>query len=168
MKARNIIILAALAGLGCMSAALPAQAEQPVNIPLYLVGLNNEEIVSAKWLTADSPGSSTVDPIDPNQIRAELCDNILTIHENIPGVIVLTVINQNNGQRIVFAEIVDNTTSVTLEEMATYLIFIDIQDGEALTGKFSYPYNAGEKQMLNGQLYIRSENGVYTLQGTKL
>ena len=153
-----------------MCIALPLRAAAPVNIPLYYAngGGNGTNIATDTWLAADGPGSSTVDPIDPNQIRAELCDNILTIHEDIPGVIVLTVINQNNGQRIVFAEIVDNTTSVTLEEMATYLIFIDIQDGEALTGKFSYPYNAGEKQMLNGQLYIRSENGVYTLQGTKL
>lgn len=161
MKTQIIIFL--------LSACVLAHAATPVNIPLYFVGLNNNDTENgAMWLSADNPGSSTVDPIDPNQIRAELCDNILTIHENIPGVVVLTVINQNNGQRIVFAEIVDQTISVKLEEVATYLIYIDIKDGESLTGKFSYPYASGDKQMLNGQLYIRAENGVYTLQGAKL
>ena len=162
MKTQIIIFL--------LSACVLAHAATPMNIPLYYINGNGNNTTTspAEWLSSDSPGSSTVDPIDPNQIRAELCDNILTIHENIPGVIVLTVINQNNGQRIVFAEIVDQTISVKLEEVATYLIYIDIKDGESLTGKFSYPYTSGDKQMLNGQLYIRAENGVYTLQGAKL
>lgn len=157
------VILTIICG---MCFALPLRAATSVNIPLYYDSSDDGNI-TIQSITADNSGSTTVTPVDPNLIRAELCDNILVIHENIPDVIFLTVTNQNNGQRIVFAEPIDNTTSVELEEMATYLIFIDIQGRETITGKFSYPYIAGEKQMLNGQLYIRAENGVYTLQGTR-
>lgn len=164
MKRLYYAILTIVCG---MCVALPARAEQPVNIPLYFVGLNNDELVSAKWLTADSPGSSTVDPVDPNQAKVELTGSTLVVEENVEGNVDITIRNYDFGKTILYTRF-DQSLSIQLSDTATYLIIMRFEDMRTAYGKFNYPASLSRKEMKNGQLYIRRGTSIYALPGTKV
>ena len=152
-------------------AALPVQAEIPVEIPLYFGGFypGDEEahIVNAQTLTADSPGSSTIDPVDPNQVKVELDGCTLSVHEYAEGNAEIMISNDDLHKTILYTSF-DDLLTVQLTDTATYSIIIRLEDMPLAYGRFSYPAFLNKKVMRNGQLYIRQGNSFYALPGTKV
>ena len=169
MRTRTIIILGALAGLGCLFASLPVRAEQTVDVPLYFGGLNTGSYTAttSSSLSADSPGSSTVDPVDPNQATAELTGSTLVLQENVEGSVDIMLRNYDLGETILFTRF-DHSLTIQLNDTATYLIIMRLEDTRMIYGLFSYPASFSRKEMKNGQLYIRRGSSIYALPGTKV
>lgn len=159
-------ILAILTILGCLIAALPAMAENTVDIPLYDYYINSDGF-EGFCLSEDNPGSSTVDPIDPNQAKAELTGSTLVVQEHVDGVVVIEVINADNGQSILSTSF-DNMLTLQLVDTATYVLRLKFENGRTVYGRFDYPINIGRKEMKNGQLYIRFGGKLYAIPGTKI
>ena len=168
MKRIYSVILVIVCGI---CAALPVQAEIPVEIPLYFGGFypGDEEahIVNAQTLTEDSPGSSTVEPVDPNQVKVELDGCTLSVHENAEGSVEIMISNDDLHKTILYTSF-DDLLTVQLTDTATYSIIIRLEDMPLAYGRFSYPAFLNKKVMRNGQLYIRQGNSTYALPGTKV
>lgn len=150
---------------------LPVQAEIPVEIPLYFFGFcsGDEEvhIYNAQMLTADGPGSSTVEPVDPNQVKVELDGCTLSVHENAVGSVEIMISNDDLHKTLLYTRF-DDLLTVQLTDTATYSIIIRLEDLPLAYGRFSYPAFLNKKVMRNGQLYIRQGNSFYALPGTKV
>lgn len=169
MKRLYSIILAILCG---MCVALPARAKHPVEIPLYFSGLASNEgkadsVETAIAMVADSPGSSTVDPVDPNLAKAELTGSTLVVHEYVEGSVEISIRNYEFGDIILYTRF-DHSLTIHLTDAAIYFITMRFEDRRTAYGVFSYPVSYGKKQMKNGQLYIRRGSSIYTLPGTKV
>lgn len=150
-----------------MCVALPAQAEQPMAIPLYFGGDESYTVHTATSMTADGPGSSTVDPVDPNQATAELTGSTLVVHENVEGNVGITIRNYDLGETILYTSF-DQSLTIQLTDTATYLIIMRFEDMRTAYGKFNYPTSLSRKEVKNGQLYIRRGTSIYALPGTKV
>lgn len=152
-------------------AALPVQAEIPVEIPLCFFGFcsGDEEvhISYAQMLTADGPGSSTVEPVDPNQVKVELDGCTLSVHENAEGSVEIMISNDDLHKTLLYTRF-DDLLTVQLTDTATYSIIIRLEDMPLAYGRFRYPAFLNKKVMRNGQLYIRQGNSFYALPGTKV
>lgn len=151
-------------------AALPVQAEIPVEIPLYFFGFysGDEGVhISNQMLTEDSPGSSTVEPVDPNLAKVELDGCTLFVHENAEGSVEIMISNDDLRKTLLYARF-DNLLTVQLTDTATYSIIIRLEDMPLAYGRFRYPAFLNKKVMRNGQLYIRQGNSFYALPGTKV
>ena len=153
-------------------AALPVRAEMPVDIPLYFGGYKTLDgstysVVTATTLTEDSPGSSTVDPVDPNQAKAELTGSTLVVEENVEGNVDITIRNYDFGKTILYTRF-DQSLTIQLSDTATYLITMRFEDMRTAYGKFNYPASLSRKEVKNGQLYIRRGSSIYALPGTKV
>lgn len=152
-------------------AALPVQAEIPVEIPLYFFGFCSGDegvhISNAQMLTEDSPGSSTVEPVDPNQVKVELDGCTLSVHENAEGSVEIMISNDDLHKTLLYTRF-DDLLTVQLTDTATYSIIIRLEDMPLAYGRFSYPAFLNKKVMRNGQLYIRQGNSFYALPGTKV
>ena len=150
---------------------LPVQAEIPVEIPLYFGGFYSGDegvhIYNAQMLTADSPGSSTVEPVDPNQVKVELDGCTLSVHENVEGSVEIMISNDDLHKTLLYTRF-DDLLTVQLTDTATYSIIIRLEDMPLAYGRFSYPAFLNKKVMRNGQLYIRQGNSFYALPGTKV
>jgi len=150
---------------------LPVQAEIPVEIPLYFGGFyfgdEGVNIYNAQMLAADSPGSSTVEPVDPNQVKVELDGCTLSVHENAEGSVEIMISNDDLHKTLLYARF-DELFTVQLTDTATYSIIIRLEDMPLAYGRFSYPAFLNKKVMRNGQLYIRQGNSIYALPGTKV
>ena len=150
---------------------LPVQAEIPVEIPLYFGGFYSGDegvhIYNAQMLTADSPGSSTVEPVDPNQVKVELDGCTLSVHENAEGSVEIMISNDDLHKTLLYTRF-DDLLTVQLTDTATYSIIIRLEDLPLAYGRFSYPAFLNKKVMRNGQLYIRQGNSFYALPGTKV
>ena len=168
MKRIYSVILILVCGI---CTALPVQAEIPVEIPLYFGGFypGDEEahIVNAQTLTADSPGSSTVEPVDPNQVKVELDGCTLSVHENAEGSVEIMISNDDLHKTLLYTSF-DDLLTVQLTDTATYSIIIRLEDMPLAYGRFRYPAFLNKKVMRNGQLYIRQGNSTYALPGTKV
>lgn len=46
----------------------------------------------------DGPGSSTVDPIDPNQLKVELNGCMLSVYENVEESVEIMISNSEHGE----------------------------------------------------------------------
>ena len=169
MQAKTIRVLGALLGLGCLFASSPARAEQPVTIPLYFGGINTESYTAnpVTNLAADGPGSSTVDPVDPNQAKAELTGNTLIVQEHVNGNVEIMISNYDNGETILYTRF-DDSLTIQLTDTANYLLRMRFEDGRVAYGLFSYPPFINGKEVKNGQLYIRHGYSIYALPGTKV
>jgi len=153
-------------------AALPVRAEMPVDIPLYFGGYKTLDgstysVVTATTQTEDSPGSSTVDPVDPNQAKVELTGSTLVVDEYVEGNVEVMIKNFELGETILYT-CFDQSLAIQLNDTATYLIILRFSDARMAYGMFSYPASLGRKEMKNGQLYIRRGNSIYALPGTKV
>lgn len=153
-------------------AALPVRAEMPVDIPLYFGGYKTLDgstysVVTATTLTEDSPGSSTVEPVDPNQVKVELDGCTLSVHENAEGSVEIMISNDDLHKTILYTSF-DDLLTVQLTDTATYSIIIRLEDMPLAYGRFRYPAFLNKKVMCNGQLYIRQGNSFYALPGTKV
>ena len=150
---------------------LPVQAEIPVEIPLYFFGFysgyDGVHIYNNQMLTADSPGSSTVEPVDPNQVKVELDGCTLSVHENAEGSVEIMISNDDLHKTLLYTRF-DDLLTVQLTDTATYSIIIRLEDMPLAYGRFSYPAFLNKKVMRNGQLYIRQGNSIYALPGTKV
>lgn len=137
--------------------------------------------------TGDDPGSSTVDPVDPNQVVVTLKGDELTIKETSGKEITLELsLTYNRNQmpalkRIPETETFRNEVTITLTEEGTYTLELTNPSwGYTIHGTFNYPQikdaidqnivpqPAAEKIIRNGQLLIRKGEKVYTVQGTAI
>lgn len=134
--------------------------------------------------TGDDPGSSTVDPVDPNQVVATLQGDQLTIHEST-GVDVTYSLNhtapaqapaQNRAPQ---ADTFRNEVTVQITESGEYLLqLINPSWGYTIYGQFFYvaegiesvqPSNVGVQKILrDGQLFIIRDGKTYNAQGAEV
>ena len=159
-------ILATLTIIGCLCAAHYAQA-QTTEIPLYYNGLPYNCDLHGFTESGDNPGSSTVDPVDPNQVKAELTVNTLVVHEHADGSVAIMVYNATE-QEYILVTAFDHRLSVQLSKNGLYIITMKLADGRTVAGSFKYPEDAGRKLFINGQLYILRGGRLYALPGTEV
>ena len=151
------------------------EAEQPADtIPLFSY-------------TGDDPGSSTVDPVDPNQVVVTLKGDVLTVKETSGEEITLELsLTDNRNQmpalnRVPETETFRNEVTITLTEEGIYTLELTNPSwGYHIYGTFRYPQRkdaidqnvvptpTAEKIIRNGQLLIRKGEKVYTVQGTEI
>lgn len=137
--------------------------------------------------TGDDPGSSTVDPVDPNQVVVTLKGDVLTVKEMSGEEITLELsLTDNRNQmpalnRVPETETFRNEVTITLNEEGTYTLELTNPSwGYHIYGTFNYPQRkdaidqdivptpGAEKIIRNGQLLIRKGEKVYTVQGTAI
>lgn len=136
--------------------------------------------------TGDDPGSSTVDPVDPNQVVVTLKGDELTIKETSGDVITYSLQKEssNNAPKhmpMLYANTFQNSVSVELTEEGLYQLNLSNPLWDyRIYGIFNYPQRkdaidqnivpqpAAQKIIRNGQLLIRKGEKVYTVQGTAI
>ena len=149
--------------------------EEPIDtIPLYAY-------------VGDSPGSSTIEPIDPNQIIAWLKDNYLYVHDYSGNELTFSLFqkgaNTNAPKKTLVrsAQTFKNEISVEIPEDGNYEILLTCDKWDySVVGEFSYPFvksaivnpktteHAATKFLHNGQLLIRHGDKIYNLQGIEV
>lgn len=134
----------------------------------------------------DDSGSSTVDPVDPNQIYATLTGNVLTIHNRTGAQVTFTVHNvsvnnvaarvRTNAEPVSFTE----SISVELSEDGIYEILLTSEEWNyTVFGTVNYIRSATEitkedpasttKKVLRGtQILIERGDKTYTLTGQEV
>ena len=133
--------------------------------------------------TGDDPGSSTVDPVDPNQVVATLNGDELTIREK-SGVDVTYSLRHNAPSQMPSQNKAPQSNSfrdeitVQITETGEYLLQLTNPSwGYTIFGRFYYSPQGVEnvhstsvpqKVLQNGQLYILREEKVYTLTGQRV
>lgn len=139
----------------------------------------------------DSPGSSTVDPVDPNQIVATLLNDVLTIREYTGEEITYSLKkspagtpfrhNEQAQTKLVREDTFRNTVSVTITEDGSYRLDLTNPEwGYGIYGTFDYGKSAIEpvvpeavataaaKILRNGQLLIRQGDRIFTPTGMQI
>jgi len=132
----------------------------------------------------DDPGSSTVDPVDPNQVVATLQGDQLTIHENSGEDITYSLQNTSSQQapaqhRAPQSDTFRNEVTVQLSEYGFYTLTLTNPSWDySIVGSFRYmPEDIGNIRqgedrgrliLCNGQLIILRGDNIYTLQGQKI
>lgn len=138
--------------------------------------------------TGDDPGSSTVDPVDPNQVVATLQGNQLTIHEH-SGVDVTYSLQHNAPAQMPSlhkapqSDTFRNEVTVQITESGEYLLQLTNPSwGYTIVGRFNYvaegidnvnssSLQGGDRGRLiiqNGQLYILRGEKKYTVTGQEV
>ncbi len=134
----------------------------------------------------DDSGSSTVDPVDPNQIYATLMGNVLTVHNNTGAQVTFTVNNisvknvaarvRSNVEPVSFTD----SVSIELSEDGTYEILLTSEEWNyTVFGTVNYIRSGTEitkeetsstsKKVLRGtQILIEREGKTYTLTGQEV
>ena len=135
----------------------------------------------------DNPGSSTVDPVDPNQVVVTLKGDELTIRE-MSGEEIMMALSLNQGDasvpafnRVQRTQSFQNELTVTLTEEGLYRLELSNPSwGYNIFGTFNYPQRkdaidqnvvptpAAQKIIRNGQLLIRKGGKIYTVQGAEV
>ena len=135
----------------------------------------------------DSPGSSTVDPVDPNQLVASLQGDHLIIWErsgdeialslsrmitnHIPAKIPAENQNQTFSNKILIQILEEGSYSMQLTNpnwnYIVYGTFIYTAEGAAIESVF-VPVRSTEKVFRDGQLLIRQDNKLYTPTGIQI
>lgn len=144
--------------------------------------------------TGDDPGSSTVDPVDPNQVVVTLKGDELTIKESSGETILYRLTNTSSDAasapyRVPQAQTpqsFQNEINITLTEEGTYSLILTNPDwGYGIYGTFSYPNrknaidntpspskeNQGKVSKLilsDGQILILRGEKIYTIQGQRV
>lgn len=136
--------------------------------------------------TQDDSGSSTVDPVDPNQVIATLKGDELTIRDN-SGEEIMMALSLSEGEasvpafnRVQRTQSFRNELTVTLTEEGLYRLELSNPSWEyTIYGTFRYPQQhdaidqtlvapAAQKILRNGQLLIRIGDKVYTVHGAEI
>lgn len=135
----------------------------------------------------DDPGSSTVDPVDPNQVVVTLKGDELTIRES-SGEEIMMALSLNQGDasvpafnRVQRTQSFQNELTVTLTEEGLYRLELSNPSwGYNIFGTFNYPQRkdaidqnvvptpAAQKIIRKGQLLIRKGEKIYTVQGAEV
>ena len=147
---------------------------------------NSSDTIPLFSYTGDDPGSSTVDPVDPNQVVVTLKGDELTIKETSGDVITYSVQKEsgNNAPKhmpMLNADTFQNSVSIELTEEGLYRLDLTNPLWDyRIYGIFNYPQRhdaidttmaptpAAQKIIRNGQLLIRKGEKVYTVQGTAI
>ena len=142
----------------------------------------------------DDPGSSTVDPVDPNQVVATLKGNELTVKEFSGKTIHYRLTNTSsypasvsrNAPQAPMPQSFQNEISITLTETGIYTLILTNPDwGYGIYGTFNYPNRkeaidntpsrygqdsrgASKLILSNGQILILRSGKTYTLQGAEV
>ena len=133
--------------------------------------------------TGDDPGSSTVDPVDPNQVVATLQGDQLTIHEH-SGVDVTYTLRHNAPAQMPArahtsaSDTFRNEITLQITESGEYQLLLTNPSWDySIYGTFFYSPQGIEsvhstslpqKVLQNGQFYILRNGKVYTITGQKL
>ena len=140
-------------------------ADSTVTIPLH-----HESNISDSYTvteSADDPGSSTVDPVDPNQAKAELTGNTLKVYEGLEGNAQISVNNITHPQ-VILQTSFDESVTLTLTDTAQYSIQLYHPSIGSVYGTFRYPMEKARKVMQDGSVYIFFNNQIYTPFGVKM
>lgn len=154
-----------LSAIGICLCALIAYAGSTVNIPL-MYGYNISNSFTGIE-SADGPGSSTVDPVDPNQAKAELTGNTLKVYEGLEGNAQISVNNITHPQ-VILQTSFDESVTLTLTDTAQYSIQLYHPSIGFVYGTFQYPIDKARKVMMNGQMYILLDHHFYSPGGVKI
>jgi hypothetical protein len=145
------------------------------------------DTVALYWRSGDGPGSTTVTPVDPNQVVATLNDNLLTIREQsgeeVTYSLAVTPISHAparhalpEAQKDVSAGNFRNSVAVQLSEDGSYTLTLSKAGWENdIYGTFDYitsglqPATATDaparKLLRNGQLLIIRDGKAYSAGG---
>lgn len=132
----------------------------------------------------DDPGSSTVDPVDPNQVVATLQGDQLTIHEKT-GVDVTYSLHHNapaqtpSQHRAPQSNTFRNEVTIQITESGEYLLQLTNPSwGYTIVGRFTYVAEGIEltndqlpmtiKVIKDGRLLIRRGEKIYTITGQQI
>ena len=136
-------------------------ADSTVTIPMTYK--NVESLTES----ADDPGSSTVDPVDPNQAKAELTGNTLKVYEGLEGNAQISVNNITHPQ-VILQTSFDESVTLTLTDTAQYSIQLYHPSIGFVYGTFQYPIDKVRKVMQNGRVLIRFGKHFYSPSGVKI
>lgn len=136
-------------------------ADSTVTIPMTYK--NVESLTES----ADDPGSSTVDPVDPNQAKAELTGNTLKVYEGLEGNAQISVKNMTHPQ-VILQTSFDESVTLTLTDTAQYSIQLYHPSIGTVYGTFRYPIDDARKVMQNGRVLIRFGKHFYSPSGVKI
>lgn len=147
-------------------------------------GIHTEDADTIPLYTGDDPGSSTVDPIDPNQVVVTLNGNELNIKESSGDEINYTLVLNKNKQaptkeQTVQANSFVHSVSIELFESGYYTLQLTNPNWDSgLVGHFQYINSAIEevqgnekcntKILRDGQLLIRVGEHLYTPTGMQI
>ena len=146
--------------IGVCACAL-VYADSTVTIPMTYK--NVESLTES----ADGPGSSTVDPVDPNQAKAELTGNTLKVYEGLEGNAQISVNNITHPQ-VILQTSFDESVTLTLTDTARYSIQLYHPSIGFVYGTFQYPIDKVRKVMQNGRVLIRFGKHFYSPSGVKI
>ncbi len=131
----------------------------------------------------DDSGSSTVDPVDPNQLVATLKGNQLTIHENMGTDITYTLQRNAPAQAPAIHNAPKSDTfrdevTIQITESGEYQLLLTNPSWDYIIyGQFYYapqgietlhPASAPQKVLIDGQIYILRGDIVYTIDGREV
>lgn len=133
----------------------------------------------------DDPGSSTVDPVDPNQVVATLQGDQLTIREYLGVEITysLSTEGKNNMPSLYHtqpSQAFQNEVTLPLSEYGFYTLTLTSAAWDyIIVGQFAFSPqgletinppsdNRVQKVLLNGQLLLRKGDSVYTVTGQEI
>lgn len=135
----------------------------------------------------DGPGSSTVDPVDPNQVVATLQGEYLTIHEYTGDEIGYTLQKSpssaparrnTQAQTKIAADTFRGSASIQVSEYGTYTLELTNPLWDyTLVGTFYYGANGLEpvtpempayKYLIDGRMFIRQGDHIYTPTGMQV
>jgi len=147
------------------------------------------DTVALYWRSGDGPGSTTVTPVDPNQVVATLNDNLLTIREQsgeeVTYSLAVTPISHAPArhalpaaQKEVSADTFRNSVAVQLSEDGSYTLTLSKAGWENdIYGTFDYTASGlqpiaatdapARKLLRNGQLFIQQGDKIFTLTGVQ-
>lgn len=133
--------------------------------------------------TGDDPGSSTVDPVDPNQVVATLQGDQLTIHEH-SGVDVTYTLRHNapaqmpSLHRAPQSDTFRDMVTLQITESGEYMLLLTNPSwGYNIFGRFNYmpqgiisvhSSSAPQKVLQNGQMIILRGEKMYTVTGQEV
>ncbi len=160
--------------------------EGPITYYQYLRRVGTQDSDTIPLYAQDDSGSSTVDPVDPNQVIATLKGDELTIRDN-SGEEIMMALSLSEGEasvpafnRVQRTQSFRNELTVTLTEEGLYRLELSNPSWEyTIYGTFRYPQRhdaidqtlvvpAAQKILRNGQLLIRIGDKVYTVHGTEI
>ncbi len=146
------------------------------------------DTVALYWRSGDGPGSTTVTPVDPNQVVATLNDN-MTIREQsgeeVTYSLAVTPISHAparhelpEAQKEVAADTFRNSVAVQLSEDGSYTLTLSKAGWENdIYGTFDYTASGlqpiaatdapARKLLRNGQLFIQQGDKIFTLTGVQ-
>ncbi len=133
--------------------------------------------------TGDDPGSSTVDPVDPNQVVATLQGDQLTIRENMGVDITYSLQTNAPAQtpaqhRAPQNDTFRNEVTIQITESGEYMLQLTNPSWSyTIVGRFTYvaegierveSASAPQKTLINGQIYILRGDKTYTITGQEV